>query len=373
MKNGKIYIKIAVNLIIYALVFLFLVIAVPKLIRFFMPFVIGFIISAIANPLVKFLEKHVKLVRKHSSAIIIIAVIAAIIGVAYGVIAFAIKEAGNLMKDLPDITRNIEVTINEVSEKLNGVYEVLPLGVRNFIDSISYKFTEFGSGIIEKEGGFTFSDAGDYANKALEMLLMIIITILSSYFFIAERDNLAQSARKIIPKPILEGYTLIVNNFKVAVGGYFKAQFKIMIILLFILFIGFEILRVDYSFLLALTIAFLDFLPFLGTGVVIWPWAIADFVTGNYFRAVSLLVIYLICQVVKQVLQPKMVGDSIGISPFATLTFMFIGYQFMDVMGLILGIPIGMVIISLYRSGLFDNLIKGFKLIFHDINEFRKF
>ncbi|MFV0341710.1 MAG: sporulation integral membrane protein YtvI [Anaerocolumna sp.] len=374
MKNGIVYLKIAVNLCIYILAFLFTIIVVPKLISFFMPFVIGFIISVIANPLVKFLEKRLKLVRKHSSAIIIIAVIGAIIGVAYGMISFMVREAAYFIEDLPSITQNIENQLNAIADRLQGVYEVMPKGMKQVIDSLGNKFSEFGSNIVSGENNsITFSEAGDYANKVLDILLMTIITILSSYFFIAERDNLAQTFRKITPKPLLNGYNLVVNNFKMAVGGYFKAQFKIMLILLFILFIGFEFLKVNYSFLLAFGVAFLDFLPFFGTGAVIWPWAIIEFLLGNYFRAISLLVIYLICQVVKQVLQPKMVGDSIGISPFATLVFMFVGYQFMDVLGMIIGIPIGMVLVSLYRVGIFNRILKGFKIIFRDLNEFRKF
>ncbi|MDF2801527.1 MAG: hypothetical protein K0S61_1430 [Anaerocolumna sp.] len=373
MKNGVVYLKIAANLMIYILAFLFIVIVVPKLISFFMPFVIGFIISIIANPLVKFLEKRVKLVRKHSSAIIIIVVIAAVVGAAYALIALAIREAGNFMEDLPNITKSIESQFNMISERLKGVYEVMPDWLKRVADSVENKFSEFGSNLMSGENSITFSDAGDYANKVLDILLMTIITILSSYFFIAERDNLAKAAKNVIPKPLLNGYALVVSNFKTAVGGYFKAQFKIMLILLCILFIGFEILKVKYSFLLAFGVAFLDFLPFFGTGAIIWPWAIVDFLLGNYFRAISLLVMYLICQIVKQVLQPKMVGDSIGISPFATLVFMFIGYQFLDVIGMIVGIPIGMVIISLYRVGIFNRILKGFKIIFHDINEFRKF
>ncbi|HWT27694.1 MAG TPA: AI-2E family transporter, partial [Mobilitalea sp.] len=157
------------------------------------------------------------------------------------------------------------------------------------------------------------------------------------------------------------------------IGGYFKAQFKIMLILTVIMFAGFEILQVGYSILLALGIAFLDFLPVFGTGAILWPWAIINMITGNYMRAIGLSVIYLICQIVKQLLQPKMVGDSIGISPLSALIFMFIGYRLYGVIGMILGIPVGMVLINLYRIGMFNRIIRGFKIIVHDINEFRKF
>ena len=373
MKNGIIYLKIAVNLIIFILGLLFVIFIFPKILAFFMPFEIGWIISMIANPLVKFLEKRVKILRKHSSAIIIIVVIAAVLGALYALVSLIIKESIGLMRDLPDIYKSIENQLDELSNKLQGVYSLLPSGLKNLVGRMNIDISEYGSKLMADENMPTISEAGAYAKYIVKMLLMTIITILSAYFFIAERDNLSKSIRKIMPGSVVKSYTLIIDNFKAAVGGYFKAQFKIMLILIIILFIGLELLNVDYSFLLAIGIAFLDFLPFFGTGAVIWPWALADFLLGNYLKAVLLIAIYLICQIVKQVLQPKMVGDSIGINPFATLIFMFVGYRFMNVLGMIIGIPIGMILVKFYQIGMFDRVIKGFKIIIHDLNEFRKF
>ena len=98
-----------------------------------------------------------------------------------------------------------------------------------------------------------------------------------------------------------------------------------MLILVVIMFAGFEILRVDYSFLIALGIALLDVLPVFGTGAVLWPWAVIEMLTANYIKAIGFVVIYLVCQIVKQILQPKMVGDSIGMHPLLALLAMFIG------------------------------------------------
>lgn len=373
MKNAVIYIKIIVNLIIFILGLLFVVFLVPKILGFFMPFVIGWIISLIANPLVKFLEKRVKILRKHSSAIIIIAVIAAVVGTLYVLVSLVVKEIAQFLNDMPGIYRSIEEQLNEVSVKLQGLYVLLPAGIKTMVDQMNINISEYGTKLMSENNFPTISEAGTYARSIIEIMLMTIITILSAYFFIAERDNLSANIRKIMPKAIMQGYYLIMDNFKTAVGGYFKAQFKIMLILIIILFIGFELLRIDYSFLLAVGIAFLDFLPFFGTGAVIWPWAFVELLLGNYLKAAMLIAIYLICQIVKQILQPKMVGDSIGINPFATLFFMFIGYRFMNVLGMIIGIPIGMVLVKFYQIGMFDRVIRGFKIIIHDINEFRKF
>jgi len=165
---------------------------------------------------------------------------------------------------------------------------------------------------------------------------------------------------------------MIRDNFSRAFGGYFKAQFKIMIVITIILFVGLELLGVSYSFIIALIIAFLDLLPVLGTGTVLGPWTVIEIFNGDYLFAVGLVALYIICQVVKQVLQPKMVGDSIGMNPLLTLFFMFVGYKFGGMIGLILGIPVGMVIVNFYKAGVFDDVIADFKTVAADINNLRK-
>ena len=205
------------------------------------------------------------------------------------------------------------------------------------------------------------------------MILFAMIALLASYFFTADRDKILAILKNIVPESIQGYYKLIMENIKTAFGGYFKAQFKIMLILTLILFVGLELMQVHYSFFVALLIAFLDLLPVFGTGTILWPWIVIDLITGAYKQAIFLGVLYLICQVVKQLLQPKMVGDSIGISPLATLFFMFVGYRIGGVLGMIVGIPIGMAILKFYELGIFDRLIRGIKIIVQDINEFRKY
>lgn len=372
MQKLLVYMKILVNVLLFALGVLAVIFLVPKLLRFFMPFVIGFIVSVIANPLVRFLEKKVKIVRKHSSAIIIVLVIAAVVGALYALISILVNETSNLIQDFPNIYKGLEVQFQTISLKLSKIYEMLPAGMTVKLDELGNNITDYISKFMADSSKFNISNAGDYAKNIMDMLLNAIIAIMSAYFFIAERDNFAAAIHRMTPAPLIKSYNLVVSNFKTAVGGYFKAQFKIMLVLTVILFIGFEAIKVKYSFLFALLTGFLDFLPFFGTGAIIWPWALVEILTGNYFKAVMLGIIYLVCTIIKQVLQPKMVGDSVGISPFATLVFMFIGYRLLGILGIIIGIPIGMVLVNFYKAGMFDGIIKGFKIIIRDINEFRK-
>jgi sporulation integral membrane protein YtvI len=373
MNRFLLYLKIVINFLIFFIGALLLILMLPKLLRFFMPFVIGWIIAMMANPLVRFLEKKVKIHRKHSSAIFLVLAIGAIIGAAALIISLLVKEARGLIEDMPDILINVRNQFHEATEAIRRFSRTLPLNIQDIINKLMDGIANYTSNFSEQVELPTMSTAGDFAKNIAEGFLGLIVIILSAYFFAAGRDEITGGLKKHLPESFTNYWRLISDNFKAAFGGYFKAQFKIMFILTIIMFIGFEVLRVGYSFLFALGIAFLDVLPVFGTGAVLWPWAIIDVITGNYIRAVGLVIIYLICQVVKQVLQPKMVGDSIGLHPLATLFFMFVGYRFYSVLGMIIGIPIGMVLVKLYRIGMFDRIIRGFRIIVKDINEFRKF
>jgi len=366
------YVKILINFIFIIIAGVLLLLVFPKILRFFMPFVIGWIVSMIANPLVRFLENKVKILRKHSSAIIIAVVIAAIVAAISALFSFLFNEVQHLMEDLPNIVNQVNEQLDYVSEKVREISGTLPEDVQTVINSIIISLGDSVNSFI-KNLNLSAGSAGAFAQGVAEGFLLVIVTILSAYFFTVDRDKLIEALKKHLPDSVTDGWRLVIDNFKAAFGGYFKAQFKIMLVLTVIMFIGFEILKVSYSFFIALGVAFIDLLPVFGTGAVLWPWALFDMISGNYVRAVGLIVIYLICQILKQVLQPKMVGDSIGLSPLSTLIFMYIGYRFYNVIGMIIGIPIGMVIVNLYRIGAFDKIIRGFKIIIHDFNEFRKF
>ena len=373
MKNegGNIYLKILVNLILFIRGGLCLIFLFPKIIKFFFPFLIGWIIATIANPLVRLMENKVKILRKHSSAIIIIITIGAIIGILYGGLSFLIHQISAFIKDIPNISILISERFEQLSLSLTGVIEILPEGIKETVEQILPEIQNQVNSFVasKKIPEFTIS----FARSFVDWLFMLLIIFISSYFFIKDRDLIIKKVRAMMPIPILDGYDMIVYNFKTAIGGYFKAQFKIMLILIFIMFVGFRMVQVPYAFIIATLTGILDFLPVFGTGAVLWPWALAEVILGDYVKALTLMIIYLVCQIVKNILQPKMVGDSVGMNPLLTLFFMYIGYRFKGVLGLIIAIPLGMVLVNLFRAGIFNSIIRGFKILIYDINRYRKF
>jgi len=370
-QNGNPYLKILVNLIIYISIIIGLIFILPKVLRFFLPFIIGWIISSIANPLVKFLEKRIKIVRKYSSALIIVLVVGLVILVLYGIVQFAIDQVRAFINDVPNIISLINDKINQVGENLSGIIEVLPTPIQESINQFGINIREnINSGIgTNTISEFTLS----FARNFMDNILMILIVFISAYFFIKDRDALVDKAREITPDPILDKYDMVVYHFKYATGGYFKAQFKIMFVIMVIMFIGFKIIGARYSLLLSIITSLIDVLPVFGTGFILWPWAIVEFILGNYFQAIFLIGLYVVCQIVKNVLQPKVVGDSVGLDPLATLLFMYTGYKLGGIVGIIFAIPTGLIITNFYQAGMFDDIIRGLKILINGLNKYRKF
>ncbi len=373
MKDKDIYKRIIVNFLVTIVAVVLCILFLGDVLRFFLPFVIGFVIAAIANPMVRFLEKKLKVKRKYGSAIIIVLVLAAVIGVLYLIGYILVQELIDLFENSSALMEKAQNLLEELSDKLYGLYEKLPAGIQSGIGSVGHWLEDWLDNAGSNFKVPSISAAGNYVGSLVEGILIAIITILAAYFFIADRDKLVEGIKRIVPTSFQEYYSLVMNNIKSAIGGYFKAQFKIMLIIIVILFIGFEALGVNYSFLLALLTAFLDLLPVFGTGTIIGPWVVVDIITGKYIEAIVLTVLYLVCQFTKQMLQPKMVGDSIGLNPLLTLFFMFVGYRFGGILGMIIGIPVGMILVNFYRIGIFDRLIRGFKIIAKSINEYRKY
>lgn len=372
MENKRPYWKVIVSLFFsLSATILFLYVGL-KAIVYFVPFVVAWIISSIANPLVCWLEKRLKIEKKWGSAITIILVLAAVIGLLYLAISKLVTEIGALISSVPELYRQMSEGFTEIGESLSGVISLLPKTVR---DGFSTIIVNVEASLGEWIGALskpTVNAAGRFAMSIPTILIGTIVAILAAYFFIADREEVLGWVKKVTPEPITRRMDMVFSNLKYAVGGYFKAQFKIMGVVFAILVIGFAIIGVEYGIILAMLIAFLDFFPFFGTGTAMIPWVVYKFLVKDYKMAIFLFVLYAITQIVRQLIQPKLVGDSVGLKPLPTLVFLYIGYKVGSILGLILAVPIGLIILNMYRAGAFDYILDDVKILVRGIISLRK-
>ncbi len=373
MKLSTKYLKITLNIVSVIVGLLLCIYLLPKLLVFFMPFVIAAVIALIANPVVKFLEKRVRIVRKAGTAVVIVLVIALVVFMLYIIIAKLIEELVGFAGSAPLLWKNTSRTITQMM----GVYDVyfnkLPDGVQNWLGDLSVTTSDSLNNWIHNMGTPIGEMAAKVASNLPLTIVGIIMCILASYCFLADKDYLVKSLNRILPSSIINRWNLVYGTMKDAVGGYFKAQLKIMAVVYVILLVGLLILGRSYALLIALLIAFLDFLPFFGAGAVMWPWAVIAFFSTDYKLAIGLMITWGVAQLVRQLIQPKLLGDSIGLKPIPTLIILYIGFRVAGAIGLIISVPVGMIVINLYKAGIFSNFIYSIKILFKDMSNFRRF
>lgn len=372
MKQSTKYLKILCNLLVAIVTVLLLIFVLPKVLEYFAPFVCGFILSLLANPLVRFLEKKIKMKRKYGSVLMIVLAIGIVVLVCYGVISAAIYGVQSFVTYLPTMYADAGMELDQAGRQLQILIDRIPfiqnVNVSEIGDAISACVTDFLSG----GGQPTVLAIGDIAKRIPDILFGVIIGLLATYFFIADRDKLVTQIEHHIAQETRESIARMWNQIVKAVGGYFKAQFKIMFVIWVVIWIGLVILDVKYAWLIGFGIAFLDMLPVFGTGAVLWPWAVVKLFSGNYMAALGMMILYAVAQVVHQVIQPKLISDSVGMDTFAAMFCMYIGYKTRGVLGMIIAIPIGMILLNLYEVGAFDTLIWCGREVIRDFNNFRK-
>lgn len=372
MDNTRPYWQVVVSLMFSILATVAFVYFGFRAIVFLMPFVIGWIISAIASPMVNWLEKRFNIVKKLGSALIVILVIGLIVTGIYFAISRIVIEVGDLVKNIPEMYAQLESGLRQIGGTLSGLFEKLPMGIQNGWNSFMANLDESMTGIMAKISDPAMAAAGNFAKRLPFYLISVIVAILSAYFFTIQREDVLKWMKKIAPESVEKRMTLVMDNLRYALGGYFKAQFKIMGVVFLILVVGFAVLGIRYFVLVAFLISFLDFLPFFGTGTAMIPWGIYKFLMGDYKTAIILVVLYAITQIIRQLLQPKLVGDSVGMNPLVTLLLLYVGYRLGSVFGMILSVPIGMVLINMLQAGAFDYILDDVWILVNGILKLRE-
>lgn len=368
----KRYFRMILNIVIPLLGLCLVIFLGPRLLHFFMPFVVGWILALLANPLVRFLERRVKLVRRHGSMLIIIAALAIVIGLFYGAGLLVYREMGSFLADAPEIYQSVIAEIGDALQNGRKLAEYFPQNLQPPLLAFSDNLDGLFGKLVSRAAEPTVQIAGHVAKSIPNLLVNMVIIILSSYLFLADRESIMRWLKEHLPAFVFRYIEYMKRDAKGLIGGYFLAQFRIMCVVALILAAGFLVLGVRYGVLLAFLTAILDFLPIFGTGTVLFPWAVVKLFAGEYAYATGLILLYILTQVVRQIIQPKIVGESMGLPPLMTLFLLYLGFKLRGLTGMILAVPVGLVFINFYKYGAFDSMIRNFRMLMEAIQKFRR-
>ena len=160
-----------------------------------------------------------------------------------------------------------------------------------------------------------------------------IMTVLFIYYASIDFESIISGARSYLPSWVKNK----LSNLKQALGrvvkGYIRAYAVIFVLTFAQLLVGLLIICPSYALLGALIIASIDILPVFGAGLVLIPWGVASLISGDWFIGVGLLVLYLTVTVVRQIAEPRILGESMGVPPLLTLCALFVGYRLLGFAG----------------------------------------
>ncbi|HYF75317.1 MAG TPA: sporulation integral membrane protein YtvI [Candidatus Nitrosocosmicus sp.] len=326
------YLHIILRVLAYLTIALIALFALRLVFTFFMPFVTAFILSLILEPLVKFFQKF-KLKRGFSVFLSIILFLGGFVTFSIFAVTRIVYEFIKLYDRLPNYYEDVYNFSAEIIQQVTDLYLQLPPEALNITQDVLRTVFEKVTAFLSHMTTVLI----DTLTALPSTLIFLIITLIATFFLTKDKYMIRDFIFRQLPEIWGTKLTSLKSDLFGALIGFLKAQSIILSVTFIESFIGLTFIGVDYAFTLAIIIALVDILPVLGTGGIYVPWAITNFILGNYRMGIALLVLYGIITVVRYMIEPKIVGQQLGIHPVLTLMSMFAGLKLIGAAGLILG------------------------------------
>lgn len=352
------YKKVAKRLFAFIFTLVALYIAF-KLSLFYVPFLIAFIISLIIEPLIRKVMKITNLTRKVSAIITLIVVFSIIIGLLIWGIAGTITEASGILDNLNDNMENITYTISNFIESFKFDSIKIPGQIKDIIQNTFNSIVGEGTNIAQE----LLTKIVDTVKHIPQIMIYIGITMLATYFVCVDKMYILDQMEHHLPRNWVTKVGYKLRKVISSLGDYLKAESILILISFMIVLIGLFIfaflgMNVKYPLMMALVIGFVDALPILGSGTVMIPWAVISASYGDIKLAIALIILYAIIIVVRQLIEPRVVSNHIGIHPIFTLIAMYTGFKIMGVIGMFVGPIILIILKSIFETMIDNGLVK---------------
>jgi len=312
------------------------------------PFLLGILLALAAEPMVKRLSK--KIPRPAAAALGVTATLLLVIFALFFLIALLVREIGLLAKALPDLRQAAQGGLQELEGFLLRLTSRTPDGVRPLLaQAVSGLFSN-GNAIIEQLLQRLPSIASSLLGWIPGSALALGTGILSGFMVSVRLPVLRERLSSLRAAALFKQYLPVLRQIRNALGGWLKAQLKLILLCFLIVGSGLFLLRIPYAPVWGFLIAFVDAIPILGTGTVLLPWSLISLLQGQSVKAIGLLGIYAVAVLSRSILEPKLVGKHLGLDPLLTLGALYAGFQLWGIPGMILSPMLCVVLLELVRS-----------------------
>lgn len=329
------------------------------------PFIFGWLIALLLNPVVNFFQFKIRLPRWLSVTLTMVLFLAAMVTAITLLVANIVVELGSLADTIQlQINRWVEqfnVFINSITfqqwiERINEFFENNPKyqeTVNTNLSSTAGSIADVSKLVIT----YIFTALKAFLTSLPNIATITIIVMLATFFISKDWYGLIKRYKGIFSEVIVKTTKLIRTDLQKALFGYMRAQLILVSLTALVVIIGLLVLRVDYAITIGLLTGLADLMPYLGTGAVMVPWILyVFFAQGNIVLGIGLSVLYGVIVIARQIMEPKVLASSVGLDPLATLVAMFVGLKLFGLLGLIIG-PVSLILITaFYRARIFHDI-----------------
>ena len=309
--------------------------------RYIAPLLIALVFYYLSKPLSNFLKQKLKTGGKVAAAVTTVLILVIVVVAAVLVVLRVINEAQQMIvwfsANSGQISKNFTDTFQMLEDKLDllhpKVSETLTAAMNSLISRVSTMFSSMASRTVS------------FFVALPRMIVFVIATAVCTFMVIKDRDRIYAFFSRNLPAAFMKNFESMKKDLFIALFGYIKAQLIMCSITFIELMVAFTILNVRYKLLLAVVIAIIDALPLFGCGLFLIPWTIYSFGVGDIRLGIGIGILYICTLSIRQMIEPRVLGNNIGVYPLLTLLSMYAGLQVWGVVGLFLG-PLTVIILK---------------------------
>ncbi len=323
-------------------------IVLPKLL---LPFLIAIILAYLIEPIVVFFEVKLKIKRGLAVLMSLIATVGGFSTIVVLVISKISSEFASLRPQLISYSTDIGKIVFNTGTNLRSYYLQmdLPPEVESAISNSWAKGFELMKNLLNDSIVLIVNSITFVPN----ILILIVISTIATFFLVKDRAVIRDFLWRFLSQKTQEQSRTVLQDVFSSLIGFVKAYSILVTITAVVTMIALKILGIKYAFSIGLITGILDVLPIVGTGLIFIPWIIWELFLGSKALGISLLVLYGFISIVRQILEPKITGDNIGLHPLATLLSMYVGLQLGGMAGLFLGPVLLVIVLAVNRAGFF--------------------
>lgn len=332
------------------------------------PFLLSFFFAVILQRPLGWLDKKTKN-KMHSfwSIVLVLLCVAIILGPVISIIAALFREVGNFIsflgEQLNDLPTFLVTLQNEILKAIkflpDSIYTSVSENITQFFGNLINDFdvSKLGINMSSITSGLSNGISGVYSvvKNIPSILISVVIGVIAWILFTKDYKKVVKFIKLQLPDKHKNLLSETKKIFSSTILKMCRAYGLIMFITFCENFLGLTILNLigvmknSYVFVIAICIAVFDILPVAGSGGILIPWSLIALVTGNVGQCVGLLILYAVITVIRQYIEPKIVGDSLGVNPLVTLAGLYFGLKLFGFMGMFI-VPICVMTLKAFND-----------------------